>query len=187
MHVQIRPLPVPPDPNECMDAGRTLTLIKANGRQTSRTIGKSWKGTEEDPVANTNSPVLVTYVNFPEPQHLRSEEALRLMGFPPRYNRAEGITEKDSLILTGQSYDSNVTDYFALYWRLELMASADVKRYLQDDKEDNVNTEALVGYVQLSLAVLFLFIDMPSLTAPFLLLTNRERERLWPASPKNTA
>ena len=103
----------------------------------------------EDPVANTNSPVLVTDVNFSEPQHLRSEEALRLMGFPSRYNRAEGITEKDYLILTGQSDDSNVTDYFALYWRLELMARADVKRYLQDDKEDNVNIEALVGCVQL--------------------------------------
>ena len=109
------------------------------------------------------------------------------MGFPSQYNRAEGITEKDSLILTGQSYDSNVTDYFAFYYRLELMASADVKRYLQDDKEDNVNTEALVGCVQLSLAVLFLFIDVASLTASFLLLTTRERERLWPASPKNIA
>ena len=140
------------------DAGRTLTLIKANGRQTSRTIGKSWKGTEENPVANTNSPVLVTDVNSSEPQHLRSGEALRLMGLPSQYNRAEGITEKDSLILTGQSYDSNVTDYFALYWRLELMARADVKRYLQDDKEDNVNIEALVGCVHLSLAVLFQFI-----------------------------
>ena len=92
LNVQIRSLPVPPDPNECMDAGRTLTLIKANGRQTSRTIGKSWKGTEDEPVANTNSPVLVTDVNFTEPQHLRSGEALRIMGFPSRYNRADGIT-----------------------------------------------------------------------------------------------
>ena len=40
----------------------------------------------------------------------------------------------------------------------------------------NVDIETLVGCVQLSLAVLFLFIDMSSLTAPFLQLTNRERE-----------
>ena len=35
-----------------------------------------------------------------------------------------------------------------------------VKRYVQDDKENNVNIETLVGCVQLSLAVLFQFTDM---------------------------
>ena len=78
-------------------------------------LGRFEYETDDEPVASTNLPVLVTYVNFTEPQHLRSGEALRIMGFPSRYNRAGGITEKDSLIMTGQSYDSNVTDYFALY------------------------------------------------------------------------
>ena len=65
----------PFDPNLCMLEGRKLEPYIVQGKETIRTIGKSWTGDPDCPVADTTVPVVVHDVKFDKVQHLIAEEA----------------------------------------------------------------------------------------------------------------
>ena len=110
----------PLDPDLCMDAGRKLIRQKQDGKEYVRTIGKSWKGDPDNPVADTKLPVLVNDGSKQEPQHLRPREAAKLMGLPAHITNAPGITAKMWLQCIGNGWDMNVVIRFFLAYRLEL-------------------------------------------------------------------
>ena len=90
--------PKPLNPDECMDAGRKVYRYEQDdGRHYVRTIGKSWRGDPDSPVADTRLPVLVRDEQHEQPQHLRPHEAERLMGMPANITQGYGITAKQRL------------------------------------------------------------------------------------------
>ena len=84
----------PQDGDECMDEGRTLIRdFKSYGQDQGpyvRTIGKSWKDTPQGVVAFTGRPVLVQDESTGKVEHLRPEEAERLMGMPAACTEGSG-------------------------------------------------------------------------------------------------
>ena len=110
------------DGNLVMDKGRTL--IKSNGigkKAHAGTLGKSWKGTADSPVADTNKPVLVRDDSHEQPVHLHAEEAERLMGMPTGCTRGKGITNKQRLRCIGNGWDLSVLSLFMRQYREELL------------------------------------------------------------------
>ena len=100
------------EPNECMDAGRTVHRVMNGGQLVVRTIGKSWRGDPSRPGADTLLPVLVDDRDFEKVQHLRPAEAERLMGMPTGCSAAPGITAKQRLKGIGNGWDINVVTMF---------------------------------------------------------------------------
>ena len=67
-----------------MDDQRTLQRHSApNGQTYVRTLGKSWKGAADDPVADTKYPIVVDDPTQDSPSHLRPHEAEQLIGGMP--------------------------------------------------------------------------------------------------------
>ena len=114
----------PPKPNsdECMDAGRTVQRYTANGTTHVRPIGKSWRGDPQNPVADTSRPVLVTDESCTSAQHLRPEEAERLMGMEPGCTAGQGVTPRQRLKCIGNGWDHNVTVMLLRYSSLSRLA-----------------------------------------------------------------
>ena len=71
----------PQNADDCMDKGRSIIRyqLQAYGRPCVRSIGSSWKGDSDQPIANTNVPVLVQDEGHEQPQQLRPHEAEKLM------------------------------------------------------------------------------------------------------------
>ena len=107
----------PIDGDQFMDDGRTLVKVKSNDKEQVRTIGKSWKGSAEEPVANTKMPVLVNDVKHDDPQQLRPHEAEQLLGMPKGCTAGDGITNKDRLTAIGNAWDLRVTGIFMEAYR----------------------------------------------------------------------
>ena len=97
------------DPNSAMDPGRRVQKHPSSKGYYCRPIGASWKGDPDKPVANTNAPVLVFDENFDEPQHLRVNEAERLMGMTTDTTQGQGISNLDRMKSIGGGWDINVT------------------------------------------------------------------------------
>ena len=102
----------PLNPDDCCDPGRTMIRYKAYHKLRVHPIGHSWKGDPNSPVADTRKPVLVRDEIHDEPQHLRPQEAERLMGMPEGCTAGPGITAIERLRAIGNAWDLNVTKMF---------------------------------------------------------------------------
>ena len=105
-----------------MDPGRSVVQYQLAGKLYVRTIGASWKGDSDNPEANTRMPVLVVDSSCETPQHLRPEEAERLMGMPAGCTAGPNITAKQRLSCIGNGWDLNVVKMFWDHYRLELLS-----------------------------------------------------------------
>ena len=114
-------VPKPLNPDLCMDAGRTLQRFESGGQSYVRTIGGSWSGDPDNPVANTRVPVLVYDVKFDDMQQLRPHEAEKLMGMPAGITDGPGITAKQRLTCVGLGWDLNVIRMFFVHLRAQLV------------------------------------------------------------------
>ena len=148
-----------------MEPGRTVQMITVQGKPTAKTLGKSWKGDPNDPVANTNSPVYVHDESKSGLQHVKQVEALRLMGFPDRYLPPD-IPEIEGLRLVGQSMDINVMDRFFISYYLFKRGGEDIASIVQilSSKEagdpiepGDIDYERLHNAVHVALLTLFGF------------------------------
>ena len=99
----------PVDANLCMDPGRTVEPYTVDGKTTIRTIGKSWAGWSDAPVADTVVPVVVHDVAFEKAQHLRPEEAEQILGFERGATAGRGVSAKDRLTALGDGWDLRTT------------------------------------------------------------------------------
>ena len=110
------------DGNECMDPNRKLVKQQSNGITFVRTIGKSWKGPANSPIADTKLPVLVREQGMESLQHLRPHEAEKLMGMPNNCTKGDdaGITAKDRLTAIGNAWDVNIVTLFFTQYRKDL-------------------------------------------------------------------
>jgi hypothetical protein len=113
------------DGDDCMDDGRTLQ--RCGKAQIVRTIGKSWKGSADSPVADTNLPVLVKDVACSELVHLRPHEAEKLMGMSGDVTDQKGVTALQRLTCIGNGWDILVTSRFMLRYRESLHSVEDSK------------------------------------------------------------
>ena len=104
------------DPNSAMDPGRRIQKHHSSKGYYSRPIGASWHGKPDSPVANTNAPVLVFDENHDEPQHLRVNEAERLMGMTTDTTKGAGISNLDRMKSIGGGWDINVTSRLLRYF-----------------------------------------------------------------------
>ena len=97
----------PMDPSLCLDLGRTVHPygIVVDGKVTTRTIGGSWCGDPDSPVADTSLPVLVEDVQFEKAQHLRPHETEQLLGWPYGIIAGRDVTAKDRLASLGDGWD----------------------------------------------------------------------------------
>ena len=111
------------NPDECMDAGRSVQTYSAYGIDTVRPIGKSWKGHPDSPEANTSLPVMVTDERFEQSQHLKPQEAELLMGMPPGCTAGNGVSAKDRLKCVGNAWDMNVIHMLFRYSKLSCSSS----------------------------------------------------------------
>ena len=108
----------PGDPNTCMDPGRTVEPYFIDGKQTMRTIGGSWSGDPDSPVADTRVPVIVHDEQFEKAQHLRVNEAERLVGLFTDATAGGGVSAKDRLICLGKAWDVPTTEMQLRFSRL---------------------------------------------------------------------
>lgn len=106
------------DPDACMDPGRKVQTYLAHGQAQVRPIGKSWRGDPDHPEADTNLPVLVDDEMHEKPQHLRPQEAERLMGMAAGCTAGSGATAKERLRAIGNAWDMNVVRMLFRFSRL---------------------------------------------------------------------
>jgi len=99
----------PGDPNICMDPGRTVEPYLVDGKTTMRTIGASWSGNPDSPVADTNVPVIVHDAAFQKAQHINVNEVERILGLPEDATSGGGVSVKDRLRCLGKGWDVPTT------------------------------------------------------------------------------
>ena len=85
-------------PNTRMDPGRTVEPYFIDGKKTMRTIGGSWSGDPDSPVADNSVPVDVHDEQFEKAQHIRVNEVERLVGLSTDATAGGGVSAKDRLI-----------------------------------------------------------------------------------------
>ena len=98
------------DLNTCLDPGHIVEPYSIDGKQTMRTIGGSWSGDPDSPVADTRVPVIVHDEQFEKAQHLRVSEAERLIGLFTDATAGGGVSAKDRLICLGKAWDVPTTE-----------------------------------------------------------------------------
>ena len=110
----------PGDPNTCtcMDPGRTVEPYFIDGKQTMRTIGGSWSGDPDSPVADNRIPVIVHAEQFEKTQHLRLNEAEGLVGLFTDAIAGRGVSAKDRLICLGKAWGVSTTEMQLRFSRL---------------------------------------------------------------------
>ena len=119
------------DPNSVMDPGRRVQKHMSNGKWYCKTIGASWDGDPNNPTASTDKPVWVFEEGVVDRQHLRPEEAERLMGYQTGATAGPGITAIDRLRCIGAGWDIRVTSMFLRHLRSdELLQQAKI-HYMQ--------------------------------------------------------
>ena len=103
---------LPKDPDECMDAGRTVVRYMAHGKPRVFPIGASWTGPHDNPRAHTSRAIKVQDEQLEKLQELRPHEAEKLMGLPPGSTAGQGVTAKERLQGIGDGWDINVITKF---------------------------------------------------------------------------
>ena len=102
----------PIDPNSCLDEGRKVQKYLANGRYCTRPLGAKWRNVDDNIIADTGRPLLITDVAFDDPQHVRPHEAEKLHGMASGTTHGAGITDELRLKCVGAGWDINVTKMF---------------------------------------------------------------------------
>jgi hypothetical protein len=117
----------PGDPNTCMDPGRTIEPYFIDGKKTMRTIGGSWSGDPDSPIADTAVPVVVHDEQFEKAQHVRVNEVERLVGLSTDATAGGGVSAKDRLICLGKAWDIPSVEMqlrFSRLMRKKIMSAA---------------------------------------------------------------
>ena len=105
----------PREPNDCMDAGRTIQKYMAYGKSKVYPVCKSWKGDPWNPQAATSRPILVSDTNHQSPQHLRAHEAEALHDIEKGRTEGQGVTPLQRLKCIGNGWDLRVV-FMILRW-----------------------------------------------------------------------
>ena len=112
-----------PNPDDCMDRGRTLVRRDYQGRKLVRTITAAWRG-GNDPVADTNFPVLVIDAAKEARQHLRPHEGEKLHSLPLGCTAEPSTHAAARLHFIGGGWDAAVAKLFFQQYRRTLVKRA---------------------------------------------------------------
>jgi hypothetical protein len=128
-----------------MDPGRTIERTMIKGKSVVRTIGASWSGNPDNPVADTTVPIIVRDEMHDKAQHLRPHEAEALMAMTPGITAGCGVNARDRLRAVGNGWDMNVA---VMLFRFSDVARCGIRH--QNPMNTTVQTCATVPLFQLS-------------------------------------